>query len=119
MKRDIDQLTLIKDLLNEWARYYRPDRNTGYPKQSAFATERVQTSNRSTETYIDNVPEEITRLNKEIETGLAPDLKQIVRQEYFEVGTRKMKAQRLKMTRQTFDAKLHAVLSQLHFRMFG
>jgi hypothetical protein len=106
----------IKALLHEWAGWHI-DRRTGWPTQVSFATERVQSSNRSADTY-QEMPEEITRLNIEIER-LAPPFKRIVSLEYFDRRPQKTKAEVLKIPRQVFSQRLLWIHEQLAFAMFG
>ncbi|MFC0132071.1 hypothetical protein CR105_24490 [Massilia eurypsychrophila] len=106
----------IKTLLHEWAGWHI-DRRTGWPTQVAFATERVQSSNRSADTYSE-MPEEITRLNIEIER-LAPPFKRVVSLEYFDRRPQKTKAEVLKIPRQVFSQRLLWIHEQLAFAMFG
>lgn len=107
----------IKTLLREWAGYHIDGYGTGYPKQSAFATERVQTSNRSTETYRE-MPEEIVKLNTEIER-LAPGFKQILRLEYLDKRPQKTKAALLGIPREVFSVRLRFIHEQLDHTIYG
>lgn len=107
----------IKWLLREWACYYVDGVGTGYPKQSAFVTERVQTSNRSTETYRE-VPDEVKELNDEIEK-LAPPFKRIIALEYLDRRPQKTKAAVLGIPRQVFSQRLLWIHEQLNFAMWG
>ncbi len=106
----------IKALMHEWAGWHI-DRRTGWPSEVSFAKERVQSSNRSAETYRE-MPEEITRLNVEIER-LAPPFKRIVSLEYFDRRPQKTKAEVLKIPRQVFSQRLLWIHEQLTFAMFG
>lgn len=117
-RSDPHPMQIIKDMMQEWAHYYRPDKAIGYPKQSAFVTERVQTSNRSSETFIEEIPAEITRLNNQIEL-LAPLFKQVIHFEYFDKRPTKTKAALLKIPRQVFAQRLCWCYEQLNFSMFG
>lgn len=108
----------IKELLREWAGYYHDRYGTGYPHQSAFVTERVQTSNRSTDSYR-AIPDEIVKLNDLIEHGLAPAFKEIVRLEYMDRRPQKTKAAVLSMPREVFSVRLRFAHEQLNFMMFG
>lgn len=107
----------IKDLLNEWAAW-SIDRRGGYPRQAAFASERVDNCNRSTETYYDNAPPEIVRLNDEVER-LAPPFKRILALEYFDRRPQKTKAALLGMPRQVFSQRVLWIHQQLSYAMFG
>jgi hypothetical protein len=106
----------IKALLHEWAGWHI-DRRTGWPTQVAFATERVQSCNRSADTYRE-MPEEIMRLNIEIER-LAPPFKRVVSLEYFDRRPQKTKAAVLMIPRQVFSQRLLWIHEQLAFTMFG
>lgn len=110
-------LDRIKELLREWAAW-SIDRQGSYPKQSAFATERVDNSNRSTDTYFDDAPEEIVKLNDEIEL-LAPGFKRIIALEYLDRRPQKVKAAVLGIPRQVFSQRLLWIHEQLSFAMFG
>jgi hypothetical protein len=106
----------IKELLNEWASFHI-DRQHGYPSQAPFATERVQSGNRSTETYRD-MPAIIVQLNTEIER-LAPAFKRIISLEYLDRRPQKTKAALLNIPRQVFSQRLLWIHEQLNFAMFG
>lgn len=107
----------IKDLLREWACFYKDGLGGGYPKQAAFATERVDGDNRSTETYRD-IPAVIVKLNDYIENSLAPNFKVIVHLEYLDRRPQKTKAAVLKMARSVYCARLTYVHEQLNFAMY-
>lgn len=107
----------IKTLLQEWAGYYIDHYGTGYPKQTPFATERVQNNNRSTETYRD-IPEQIVKLNGAIE-ALAPTFKRIIALEYRDPRPQKTKAAVMGIPRQVFSQRLLWIHEQLNFVMFG
>jgi hypothetical protein len=109
--------TRIKELLNEWAGWHLDGVGTGYPRQVAFATERVQTSNRSTDT-IREMPEEVLRVNSEIER-LAPSFKRIIALEYLDRRPQKTKAAVMGIPRQVFSQRLLWCHEQLSFAMFG
>jgi hypothetical protein len=119
MKREpfADDLYRIKDLLAEWAAR-SIDRQKSYPSQAAFATERVDNSNRSTESYYDDAPEEIVKLNGEVER-LAPPFKRILALEYLDRRPQKVKAAVLGIPRQVFSQRLLWIHEQLNFVMFG
>jgi hypothetical protein len=114
MKQDFSR---IKELLNEWAGFYMDFVGTGYPKQSAFATERVQTSNRSTET-LRSVPDDVLRLNREIEL-MAPAFKQIIHLEYMRKGPQKVKASILGIGQAVYSMRLSFIYESLEHKMFG
>jgi hypothetical protein len=107
----------IKELLTVWAGYYQDGYGTGYPKQSAFANERVQNSNRSTETFRE-IPPDVERLNEEVEK-LAPLFKQILRLEYRDKRPQKSKAAVLGMSREVFSIRLRFCHEQLNYAMWG
>ena len=107
----------IKELLREWAAWHIDKFAAGYPHQAAFATERVDNSNRSTETYRE-MPEEITRLNSEIDK-LAPNCRRIIALEYLDRRPQKTKAAVLGIPRQVFSARLLWCHEQLSYVMFG
>lgn len=107
----------IRELLREWAAWHRDREGAGYPNQSPFATERVQNSNRDTETYR-YMPDEIVKLDREVER-LAPPFKQILRLEYFDKGPQKAKAASLQISREVFSIRLRFAHEQLSFVMFG
>lgn len=107
----------IKELLREWAGWYVDNMGAGYPKQSPFATERVQNDNRSTETYRE-MPAEIVKLNVEIER-LAPGFKRILSLEYRDRRPQKTKAALLGIPREVFSARLRWIHEQLDYTMFG
>lgn len=94
------------------------DRFGDYPHQAAFATERVDNSNRSTETYYEDAPEEIVKLNGEIER-LAPGFKRVIALEYLDRRPQKTKAAVLGIPRQVFSQRLLWIHEQLNFAMFG
>lgn len=106
----------IKELLREWASFHI-DRRHGWPTQSAFATERVQESNRSTDTFRE-MPAEIVQINGEIEK-LAPAFKRIIALEYLDRRPQKTKAAVLGIPRQVFSQRLLWIHEQLNFVMFG
>lgn len=107
----------IKELLREWASWQFERVAGGYPSQSAFATERVQNSNRSTETYR-SMPDEIKKLDGEIER-LAPGFKRILALEYLDRRPQKTKAALMGIPRQVFSQRLLWIHEQLNFTMFG
>lgn len=106
----------IKELMTEWATW-SIDRQKSYPSQSAFATERVQSSNRSADTFYDDAPEIIIKLNKEIEK-FAPPFKKIISLEYMHHGPQKSKAAKLGIPRQVYSDRLRWILVQLDHVMF-
>lgn len=113
----VKQLDRIKTLLREWAAWCI-DRQGGYPHQAAFATERVDNSNRSTETYFEEAPVEIVQLNGEIER-LAPGFKRVIALEYLDRRPQKTKAAVLGIPRQVFSQRLLWIHEQLNFAMYG
>lgn len=108
----------IKELLREWASYYQDGYGIGYPRQSAFAQERVQNSNRSTDTYR-AIPDVIVKLNDHIEHGLAPTFKLIVKMEYRDRRPQKTKAAVMDMARSVYCQRLAYALEQLNHMMYG
>ena len=120
MMRDIDQfqseMDRIKYLLREWASFHI-DKRHGWPTQSAFANERVQESNRSTDTFR-AMPAEIVRLGEEVER-LAPKFKSVLSLEYLDARPQKTKAAVLGIPRQVFSQRLLWIHEQLSFAMFG
>jgi DNA-directed RNA polymerase specialized sigma24 family protein len=106
----------IKELLREWASYHI-DRRHGWPTQAAFATERVDGNNRSTDTYHE-MPDEIVRLNTEIER-LAPGFKRILRLEYLDNRPQKTKAALLGIPREVFSVRLRFIHEQLDHAVLG
>lgn len=115
---EIAKTQRIKDLLCVWASLAIDKRQAGYPKQVAFATERVQDSNRSTETYFDSWPADIQRLNTFIE-AMAPMFKQVLRLEYFDKRPQKTKAHVLGIRREVFNQRMIYIHEQLDYSMFG
>lgn len=109
----------IKALLREWASWHHYRETGGYPHQSPFATERVQNSNRSTDTYADiRMPDDLRTLESHIE-GLPPGARRIIALEYLDRRPQKLKAADLKMPRQMFSARLLWIHEQLDFLMYG
>jgi len=106
----------IKELLREWAAWM-VDKQHGYPSQSPFATERVQSSNRSADTYFE-MPPEIKRLNDEVER-LAPGFKRIIHLEYMDRRPQKTKAALMGIPREVFSVRLRFCHEQLNFSMWG
>ena len=105
----------IKELLREWASYHIDNRH-GYPTQSAFANERVDGNNRSTDTFRE-MPEDVRSVNREIER-LAPPFKRIIALEYLDRRPQKTKAALLGIPRQVFSQRLLWIHEQLKFAMF-
>ena len=114
----VHRLQRIKDLISEWAAWVADRKQGGFPSQVAFATERVQSSNRSTESYHDNAPPEFIKLETQIEL-LAPPFKQVLRLEYFDKRPTKTKAALLQIPRQVFAQRISWIHEQLSFSMFG
>ena len=115
---EVAKLQRIKDLLCEWAALAIDRRTGGYPKQVAFATERVQDANRSTDTYYEAWPAEIQRLNIFIE-AMAPMFKQVLRLEYFDKRPQKTKAHILGIRREVFNQRMLFIHAYLDHAMFG
>ena len=108
----------IKDALQEWAGYMVDNKLGGYPKQAPFATERVQSSNRSTETLTDAVPDRVVQLNMAIE-ALAPTFKRVIGLEYCYSGPQKVKADKMGIGRTLFAYHLAHVHEHLEHVMYG
>lgn len=113
----------IKGVLREWANWHLHRESGGgpggYPRQSAFAVERVQTSNRSTDTYTESdMPPELLRLDVFVER-LAPGHKRVIAVEYLDRRPQKSKAETLGMSRQIYSAQLRWIHEQLDFVMYG
>ena len=115
---EVVKIQRIKDLLCEWASWVIDRQTGGYPAQSAFANERVQDSNRSTDSFYDNAPPEIIKVNNEIER-FAPPFKQVLRLEYFDKRPTKTKAALLNIPRQVFAQRVSWIHQQLSFSMYG
>lgn len=109
----------IKDRLREWASFHRDRGARGFPSQVAFASERVQTSNRNTDSYqVREIPKHVRDLDAIIE-GLAPRFKVIVCYEYFDPRPQKTKARLLEIPREVFSKRLAWIYEQLDFAVFG
>jgi hypothetical protein len=113
----------IKAALRDWASWHLHREGGGgpggYPSQSAFATERVQASNRSTDTYAEaQMPSDLYMLDVLIER-LAPPHKRVLAAEYLDRRPQKAKAEMLNMPRQIFSAHLRWIHEQLDFTMYG
>ena len=109
----------IKDRLREWASFHRDRSVQGFPSQVAFASERVQTSNRNTDSYqVREIPKHVRDLDAIIE-GLAPRFKAIICYEYFDPRPQKTKAMLLEIPREVFSKRLAWVYEQLDFAVFG
>lgn len=109
----------IKDRLREWANFYRDRNEGGFPSQVAFASERVQTSNRNTDSYqVRDIPKHVKDLNDIVE-GLAPRFKQVIALEYFDRRPQKTKAMLLEIPREVFSKRLAWIYEQLDFAVFG
>jgi hypothetical protein len=112
----------IKAALRDWANWHLHRESGGspggYPRQSAFAVERVQTSNRSTDTYSEStMPPDLLRLDVLVER-LAPGHKRVIAVEYLDRRPQKAKAETLGMSRQIYSAHLRWVHEQLDFAMY-
>lgn len=113
----------IKAALRDWANWHLHRESGGgpggYPRQSAFAVERVQSSNRSTDTFTESrMPLDLLALDALVER-LAPSHKRIVAAEYLDRRPQKAKAETLGLSRQAFSAQLRWVHEQLDFQMYG
>lgn len=120
MENDFDNTKMqkIKELLYKWAAWVVERETGGFPSQSAFVSERVQSSNRSTDSFYDNAPEDILRLQVEIER-LAPLFKQVLRLEYFDKRATRIKAAVLGIPRQVFSQRIGWIHQQLSYALFG
>jgi hypothetical protein len=112
----------IKAALRDWASWHLHRESGGgpggYPRQSAFATERVQNLNRSTDTYYDShMPPDLHVLDGYIER-LAPGHKRIIAVEYLDRRPQKAKAEMLGITRQIYSAQLRWTHEQLNYLMY-
>ena len=107
----------IKDLLQEWAGWQDPCHAAGYPRQVAFASERVQNDNRSTDT-IREMPADVRKLSDEIDK-LAPNFKRVLALEYLDRRPQKTKAALMDIPRQVFSQRLLWIHEQLNFAMWG
>ena len=108
----------IKDALQEWAGYMIDKKLGDYPGQAPFVTERVQSSNRSTDTLADIVPDRVILLNIAIE-GLAPTFKRVIGLEYCYCGPQKVKADKMGIGRTLFAYHLAHVHEHLEHVMYG
>jgi hypothetical protein len=113
----------IKAALRDWAAWHMHRESGGgpggYPRQSAFAVERVQTSNRSTDTYSEtHMPPDLALLDVHIER-LAPGHKRVIAVEYLDRKPQKVKAEMLGVPRQVYSAHLRWIHEQLDFAMYG
>lgn len=113
----------IKAALRDWAHWHLHRESGGgpggYPRQSAFATERVQNNNRSTDTYSDSqMPADLLFLDSQIER-LAPGHKRVIAVEYMDRRPQKAKAETLGLSRQIYSAQLRWVHEQLDYLMYG
>jgi hypothetical protein len=111
-------LALIKDLLNVWAHFfrYRPDR--GYPSAAAFSIERVQTS-RSTETYVEALPKDVSDVNELIELILDTEQKKIISTEYMQRAPQKTKADMIGICKTKYTSELAIIHRSLAEKMYG
>ena len=119
MQRDsfVNPLQRIKDALQEWASW-AIDREKGYPSQSAFATERVQNANRSTETFYDRMPPHVTKLDQAI-NQMPKKFVAIICMQYKDKRPQKVKAAVLQMSREVFSQRVLWIHEQLDFSMYG
>jgi len=118
MKRDLpdDPIQFIKEKLTEWA-CYSIDRMQGWASSSSFVNERVQSSISVRNTYYENAPDDIQRLNDEIEK-LPPQFKRIVALEYADKRPAKTKAAVLGIPRQVFYLRLSFIHEVLYHRTY-
>jgi hypothetical protein len=113
----------IKGALRDWAGWHLHRESGGgpggYPRQSPFATERVQNNNRCTDTYSEShMPADLLLLDAHIER-LAPGHKRVVAAEYLDRRPQKAKAEMLGLSRQIYSAQLRWLHEQLDFMMYG
>jgi hypothetical protein len=106
----------IKDLLKEWARWNELHSPLDYPRQSNFVTERVQSSNRSTDSYVE-MPTLVSKLDSEIER-MAPLSKNIIRLEFLSKGPQKLKCEQVNLSRDDFSRRLGFIYEHLYHAVF-
>ncbi len=112
---------IIADL-KLWAACYEHREHLGYPAQSNFVTERVQSNNRSTDTYRE-IPADIVRLNGYIED--MPEIsKAVLVMQYREKGTASVKAAKLRsvfpsMHLSVYSIRLSVIHENLSKKMYG
>lgn len=118
MKRDLpdDPIQFIKEKLHEWA-HHSIDRAQGWASCSSFVNERVQSSVSVRNSYFENAPEDIQRLNDEIEK-LPPQFKRIIALEYSDKRPAKTKAAVLGIPRQVFYLRLSFIHEVLYHRAY-
>ena len=113
-----DRHQRIKWLLAEWAAWTIDRYGKGYPSQAPFASIRVDGGNRSTDTFLEEAPAEVIKLNEEIER-LAPAFKRIVAVEFCDRRPQKTKASIIGIPRQIYNQRVRWILEQLDYAMFG
>lgn len=112
-------LDRIKDRLRERAFFYKDRHESGFPRSSAFANERVQTSNRNTDTFIAReVPKHIKALDDLI-GGISTIYRQVLVLEYNDRRPQKTKAEVLGITREVYSERLKHMHIQLDYALFG
>jgi hypothetical protein len=107
----------IRESLNEWAKWQIDKAGLDFPSEVSFVRERVQSS-RSTETGYAEMPDDLVKLNREIDK-LAPGHKRIVALEYLDRRPQKCKAADLDMPRQVFSARLLWIHEHLSYAMWS
>lgn len=112
------QFSQIRELLYVWAAYSQDRQGHGYPKQSAFASIRVDGGNRSTDTYIDETPKEVIAVEKEIDK-MPPPFKAILAAEYIKRGSQSKKAIYLGIDRRLYAERLRHIHEHLMWVMYG
>jgi hypothetical protein len=116
---DSINLDRIKDRLRERAFFYKDRNEGGFPRSVSFANERVQTSNRNTDTFVaQEVPAHIKTLDKLID-GISTYYRQVLVMEYSDNRPQKSKAQVLGITREVYSERLKHMYIQLDYALFG
>ena len=120
MKNDAEvvKIARIKDLLYAWVAVVDNRKFGGYPKQSAFAVERVQNDNIETDSFHVGTHPDIIKLDEEV-AKLAPMFQQVLRLEYFDKRPTKTKAAVLGIPRQVFAQRISFMHQQLSFAIYG
>lgn len=107
---------LIREMLHEWAGWQYDKCGLNFPSQVSFTQERVQSS-RHMETGQRDMPDDLIRLNREIDK-LAPGFKRIITLEYLDRRPQKAKAAELNIPREVFSARLRFIHEHLNHVMF-
>lgn len=108
----------IKDILTDWAGYCIDNYAVnGYPKQSAFVTERVQDNNRSTDTYIQlDLPDGIKAVDEEI-AALSPPHRLVIKEQYTKKGAMREHAKNLNLNVATYCNVLRFIHDHLAHKL--